>query len=125
MALNPLMDERIRRQWAASEASLLAWGDPMSPLRWTLKSTSRLAAELTDCHHPVSARKVAALLKDADYSLQGNRKKNEGGNHVDRNAQFRHINQRVTATPHASPPRPSENGGVKWAGLVIRVRPNE
>ena len=72
-------------------------GDPMSPLRWTLKSTSRLAAELTERDHPVSARKVAALLKDADYSLQGNRKTREGGKHVDRDAQFRHINQRVVA----------------------------
>src|SRR5450432_857145 len=123
MALIPVMDERMRRQWAASEARLLSWGgvslvavatgssrstiqtgikelnerqrtgitaarirrpcggskpltqtdpdlvlaleafvapesrgDPMSPLLWTLKSTSRLAAELTECDHPVSAR---------------------------------------------------------------------
>ena len=163
-ALGPVMDERVRRQWAASEARLLSWGgislvamatgmsrntirtgikelmarektgivssrirrpggggkplvqtdpgivgaleelvapetrgDPMSPLRWTLKSTSQLAAELTSRDHPVSARKVASLLKDADYSLQGNRKTREGGNHVDRDAQFRHINARVVA----------------------------
>src|SRR5207248_7300219 len=73
-------------------------GDPMSPLRWTLKSTSRLAAELTGRDHPVSARTVAALLKDADYSLQGNRKTREGAGHADRDAQFRHINARVVAT---------------------------
>jgi hypothetical protein len=164
-ALDPVMDERVRRQWAASEARLLAWGgvsvvaratgisrstihagikeliereetgvaptarirrpggggkplvqtdptiaqaleelvephtrgDPVSPLRWTLKSTSKLAAELTRRDHPISARKVAALLKDADYSLQGNRKTREGGSHVDRDAQFRHINGRVVA----------------------------
>ena len=72
-------------------------GDPMSPLRWTLKSTRRLAAELTHREHPVSARKVAALLQAAGYSLQGNRKTREGGKHVDRDAQFRHINARVTA----------------------------
>ena len=67
-------------------------GDPMSPLRWTLKSTSRLAAELTRRGHPVSARTVAALLKASDYSLQGNRKTREGSKHEDRDAQFRHIN---------------------------------
>jgi hypothetical protein len=164
--LVPVMDERVRRQWAACEARSLGWGgisvvaaatgmsrstirtgikeltereqsgskpsarvrraggggkplvetdpaiaralealvepqtrgDPMSPLRWTLKSTSRLAAELTDQNHPVSARKVAALLKDADYSLQGNRKTREGSTHQDRDAQFQHINARVTST---------------------------
>jgi len=72
-------------------------GDPMSPLRWTLKSTSRLAAELTRRGHPVSARTVAALLKAQDYSLQGNRKTREGATHADRDAQFRHINARVVA----------------------------
>ena len=170
-ALGPVMDERVRRQWAASEARSLSWGgislvamatgmsrntirtgikeliarektgivsrrirrpggggkplvqtdpgivqaleelvapetrgDPMSPLRWTLKSTSQLAAELTHRDHPVSARKVAALLKDAEYSLQGNRKTREGGNHVDRNAQFQHINARVIAMQAQSQP---------------------
>ena len=46
-------------------------GDPMSSLRWTLKSTSKLAAELTRRRHPVSARTVAAFLKAQDYSTQG------------------------------------------------------
>ena len=72
-------------------------GDPMSPLRWTLKSTSQLARALTEQGHPVSARTVAALLKASDYSLQGNRKTREGSTHEDRDAQFRHINQQVMA----------------------------
>jgi hypothetical protein len=67
----------------------------MSPLRWTLKSTTKLASELTRRGHPVSARTVAALLKSLDYSLQGNRKTREGATHADRDAQFRHINARV------------------------------
>ena len=189
------MDERVRRQWAASEAMSLAWGgisavamgtgmsrstiragirelrereqagaavpstrvrrpggggkplvqtdpaiaraleelvapqtrgDPMSPLRWTLKSTSRLAAELTGRGHPVSARTVAALLKAADYSLQGNRKTREGGRHADRDAQFGHINARVTAAQARGQPVVSvdakkkelvgdfKNGGTEW-----------
>ncbi len=101
-------------------------GDPMSPLRWTLKSTSKLAAELTSRGHPVSARTVAALLKAADYSLQGNRKTREGSTHADRDAQFRHINARVTAAQAGGQPVVSvdakkkelvgdfKNGGKEW-----------
>jgi hypothetical protein len=44
-------------------------GDPQSPLRWTCKSTRRLAQELTRQGHPVGPRSVAALLKAAGYSL--------------------------------------------------------
>lgn len=165
-ALEPVLDERSRRQWAGAEAMAVGWGgismvalatglsrttvgvgvqelqkrskldavavttrlrrpgggskslltidpqilaelealiapetrgDPMSPLRWTLKSTSKLATELTCRGHRISARKVAALLKTQDYSLQGNCKTREGTTHADRDAQFRHINARVVA----------------------------
>jgi hypothetical protein len=164
-ALSPLMDERMRRQWAATEAGALGWGGvsavscatglarntiavgigeleyrrshprktvalgirgpgggrkalttldpglqqaldalvdpatrghPESPLRWTCKSTARLAEELTRQHHPVSDRTVAALLREAGYSLQANRKTREGASHPDRNAQFEHIARQVT-----------------------------
>jgi len=70
-------------------------GDPQSPLRWTCKSTRRLADELTRQRHPVAANTVAALLRQAGYSLQANRKTREGASHPDRNAQFEHINARV------------------------------
>jgi len=162
-SLKPEMDERLRRQWAASEARDLGWGgitvvaqatgmsrttitaglgelalpvderaieanrvrrpgggrkpltetdpglfaalealieptargDPESPLRWTCKSTRRLADELTRQNHPVRARTVAKLLREADYSLQANRKTREGSSHPDRNAQFEYINASV------------------------------
>lgn len=166
VALAPVMDERARRQWAASEAQSLGWGgvavmaratglarntirtgiqelehrarhpaeavedrvrrpgagrkrlqqldpqllealeelvdpttrgDPESPLRWTCKSTGKLAEELTRQGHPVTDRTVAAILKEAGYSLQGNRKTREGTQHPDRNAQFEHINNQVKA----------------------------
>ena len=79
---------------AALEALIepLTRGDPQSPLRWTCKSTRRLADELTRAHHRVSVNTVAALLRQAGYSLQANRKTREGGSHPDRNAQFEHIN---------------------------------
>ena len=72
-----------------------ARGDPESPLRWTLKSTRMLAGELTAQGHPISHETVAQLLRQMDYSLQGNRKTEEGGGHPDRDAQFRHINDEV------------------------------
>jgi transposase len=72
-------------------------GDPQSPLRWTCKSTRRLAAELTAQGHPVGPSTVRFLLKEAGYSLQANRKTQEGQSHPDRDAQFRHIQRRVTA----------------------------
>jgi hypothetical protein len=70
-------------------------GDPESPLRWTCKSLRRLAEELTRQRHPASPNTVAALLKEAGYSLQANRKTREGRQHPDRNAQFDYLNGRV------------------------------
>lgn len=162
--LSPVMDERMRRQWAASEAAALGWGGvsataeatglarntinagmrelsfrathpdeptrdrvrrpgggrkrlrdldpqlltalealvdpvtrghPESALRWTCKSTAKLAEELTRQHHPVTDRTVATLLKEAGYSLQANRKTREGHQHPDRNAQFEYLNHQA------------------------------
>ena len=169
LALAPMMDERMRRQWAATEAMALGWGGvstvamatglarntitagirdldhrrthpdepvagrvrslgggrkklteidpglraaldalvdpatrghPESPLRWTCKSTGKLAEELQRQHHNVSDRTVATLLKLAGYSLQANRKTREGSGNPDRNAQFEHINAQVLKFPH-------------------------
>jgi hypothetical protein len=172
-SLSALMDERMRRQWAAAEATALGWGgvslvsvatglarntiavgigeleyrqshppqaidprirepgggrkpviqtDPLlrqaldalvdpatrghpeSPLRWTCKSTAKLAEELTRQNHPVSDRTVAALLKQAGYSLQANRKTREGSSHPDRNAQFEYIGRQVVASQRQGQP---------------------
>jgi hypothetical protein len=70
-------------------------GDPQSPLRWTCKSTRRLAEALQHQGFQVSDRKVAALLKKNGYSLQSNRKTREGKSHPDRNAQFEYINEQA------------------------------
>jgi Rhodopirellula transposase DDE domain len=165
-SLAPVMDERMRRQWAASEARAYGWGgvrtvsgaigmspntirrglaelqdrqahpdapmdsrirqpgggrktltendpdlldalehlvdpmtrgDPESPLRWTCKSTTQLAAALTRQGHALSSRSVGRLLNAAGYSLQSNRKTLEGASHPDRNAQFEHISHTVRA----------------------------
>ncbi len=73
----------------------LTRGDPESPLRWTIKSTRRLAEELARKGYKAGARLVASLLKGLGYSLQGNQKTLEGKQHPDRNAQFEYINERV------------------------------
>ena len=109
----PLVPGRVRRPGAGRPSLLssdpdlpiildglvepLARGDPESPLRWTSKSTRTLAAELTAQRHPVSHEKVAQLLRLMDYSLQSNRKTEEGNDHPDRDAQFQHINEEVRA----------------------------
>jgi hypothetical protein len=72
-------------------------GDPESPLRWTCKSTYKIAEALQALGHVISQRSVCALLKDLNYSLQANRKTEEGTNHVDRDAQFQYINEQVKA----------------------------
>jgi hypothetical protein len=70
-------------------------GDPQSPLRWICKSTRAIAQQLGRKKHPVSHVKVAQILHDLNYSLQSNRKTEEGADHPDRDAQFRHINAAV------------------------------
>jgi hypothetical protein len=101
-------------------------GDPESPLRWTCKSTRRLAEELTRGDHRVGPRTVAALLHAAGDSLQANRKTREGCRHPDRNAQFEFINASVARFVLADQPAISvdtkkkelvgdfKNGGREW-----------
>ena len=70
-------------------------GDPQSPLRWTCKSVTKLAKELQNLGHQVCPKTVYTLLKSLDYSLQSNRKTQEGSDHPDRDKQFRYIANRV------------------------------
>ena len=79
-------------------------GDPQSPLRWTCKSTTRLAAELNRRKHRVSQRTVCDLLAQLDYSLQSTRKTREGAQHPDRDAQFTYIARVVKAFQAAGQP---------------------
>jgi hypothetical protein len=79
-------------------------GDPMSPLRWTVKSTRNLAAELTRQGHRVGADTVGDLLRAEGFSLQGNAKTVEGQRHPDRDAQFRYINEQVKAHQDTADP---------------------
>jgi hypothetical protein len=122
-ALNDLIDPVTR-------------GDPMSPLRWTTKSTRKLAKELTSQGHDVSASKVCQLLHEMGYSLQGTNKTTEGTEHPDRDAQFEYINRRVKEFHRQGEPVVSvdtkkkellgdfKNGGKEWQpqGKPVPVR---
>lgn len=77
--------------------SPLTRGDPESVLRWTCKSTYKLAKELKRQGYQVSRQTIGRLLKSLGYSLQAPSKTDEGGNHPDRNAQFEYINNKVSA----------------------------
>jgi hypothetical protein len=111
-------------------------GDPMSPLRWTCKSTTRLAEELARQGHQVSQRTVCDLLAQLNYSLQSVRKAREGAQHPDRDAQFQYIAQMVASYQRQHQPVISvdtkkkeligdfKNAGREWqpAGQPEKVR---
>jgi transposase len=108
---DPLPVERVRRPGAGrkkrveQDTELLhalealidpdTRGDPMSPLRWTCKSTRQLARALSQRGHPVSHELIARLLRQLGYSLQANAKTREGKQHPDRDAQFRYIQRQA------------------------------
>src|SRR5689334_21802106 len=110
-------------------------GDPMSPLRWTTKSTRTLAGELTRQGHRVGADTVADLLREEGFSLQGNAKTIEGTQHPDRDAQFRYISEQVRAHQGSADPVISvdtkkkenigefKNGGREWRPKASRRPP--
>lgn len=125
-----------RKPTSASDPTLLAdlealvepttRGDPMSPLRWTCKSTRQLAEALKKCGHPVSHQLVAKLLHATGYSLQAPVKMLDGAHHPDRDAQFRYLNDQITICLNRQLPVVSvdtkkkelvgafKNGGREW-----------
>jgi len=122
-------EERDPGLVAALEALIdpVTRGDPMSPLRWTSKSTRTLAAALTEDGHQVSDFVVRRLLGELGYSLQANAKTTEGGQHPDRDAQFGYLNEQAQAHLDAANPVISvdtkkkelvgayKNGGREWS----------
>ncbi len=103
-----------------------ARGDPVSPLRWTCKSTRKLADELRRQGFAVGPRTVAKELKAQGFSLQSNRKTREGTSHPDRDAQFGYLNEQVLRFQRRGRPAISvdtkkkelvgdfKNGGGEW-----------
>jgi hypothetical protein len=83
--ISPHLTERQRRPLFGAE----------SPLHWTCKSTRELAEALTAQDHPVSDDTLGRLLKQQGYRLQRTVKTLEGAQHVDRDAQFRYLNEQA------------------------------
>ena len=129
-----------RKRLTTSDATLLpdlrtlvepaAAGDPMSPLRWSSKSTRTLAGQLGRRGHTISVRSVAPLLREAGFTLQSNRKSQEGrSSHPDRDAQFRYINDAVVGFQKSGQPVISVDtkkkelvGNFKNAGQQWRLK---
>ena len=104
-------------------------GDPESPLLWTARSQRNLVDELKKQGHQVSKGIVSRLLKKLGYSLQGNKKRLEGAQHPDRNAQFEHINETIRRQHEANEPaisvdtKKKENvGNYKNGGKELRPK---
>ena len=104
-------------------------GDPESPLLWTARSQRNLVAALAKQGHTVSMKSIARLLKELGYSLQANRKRMEGAQHPDRDAQFEHINETVRRQLEAGQPAISVDakkkelvGDFKNAGRELRPK---
>jgi transposase len=79
-------------------------GDPESPLLWTARSQRNIVEALKQQGHSTSMKMVSRLLKELGYSLQANRKRLEGAQHPDRNAQFEHINETLRRQLEANQP---------------------
>jgi hypothetical protein len=104
-------------------------GDPTSPLLWTARSLRHLVTALQGQGHDASVNVVARLLRDLGYSLQANRKREEGAQHPDRNAQFEHISETVRRQLAAQEPAISVDtkkkervGAFKNGGRELRPR---
>jgi hypothetical protein len=101
-------------------------GDPESPLRWTNRSTTKLAEALTAQGFGIGPNTVAKLLKASGYRLQANAKVVEGRQHPDRDAQFEYVNTQAVEFLTAGDPVISvdtkkrelvgdfKNGGREW-----------
>jgi hypothetical protein len=120
-AADPALQRRLKAIVEETTA-----GDPMSPLKWTSKSTRTIAEDLTRDGHPVSNVTVGRCLVEMGYTLQSNLKMREGPQHPDRDAQFRYLNRQVKAFRRTADPVISvdtkkkelvgafKNGGQRW-----------
>jgi len=115
-------------KWIKSIVDDSTYGNPENPLSWTTKSLIKIQDDILEIHHELIGKNVIArLLKENEYNLQGNRKMLQAGeSHIDRNAQFEHINNSVKSALNEGTPAISidtkkkenignfENGGQEY-----------
>jgi len=70
-------------------------GEPESPLLWTTKSLRKLSDEMKKKNFTISHGTIRSILKANNFSLQANRKTDEGSSHIDRDKQFNYIYNKV------------------------------
>ena len=111
-------------------------GDPMNPLIWSSKSCLKIKEELVLKGFNICHEVVRKGLKSLGFSLQSNKKTNEGGNSPDRDAQFQHINDTAKEYIESKDPVISvdckkkelvgeyKNGGQEWAPVKNPVEVN-
>ncbi|MCX6020316.1 MAG: ISAzo13 family transposase [Chloroflexi bacterium] len=97
-------------------------GDPMSAVRWTTKSLAHLVAALAAGGHTIKKSALAELLASLRYSLKANKKNIEGVSHIDRDAQFQHINS--TCKEFQGQGNPSISVDCKKKELIGNFRNN-
>jgi hypothetical protein len=105
-------------------------GDSITGIKWTRRTTAKIASELQTLDIQVGARTVARLLKDLRYSLRVNQKRVARGSGPDRNEQFEHISQMRTKFAERDLPIVSIDtkkketvGNFKNNGSVWRMTP--
>ena len=95
-------------------------GNPRSLLRWTSKSSTKLATELARQGFSVSSRTVLRLLHQLGYSLRATAKVSEGAQHADRDAQFAYLNEQAAHFVEANQPAISVDAKKKLRHEVAR-----
>jgi hypothetical protein len=112
-------------------------GDPMSPLKWTRRTTGKIAQELGHAHIVVSRRTVGRLLHELPYSLRVNRKHLGTDSSPDRDGQFRSISAQRRRFARRGDPIISvdtkkrerigrfKNPGAKWDRAPILVNDHD
>jgi len=112
-------------------------GDPVTGLKWTRRTTGKIAEELKTLRIDVSAKTVGKLLKQMGFSLRVNHKKLSSGSDADRDEQFAYIAEMRELYAKRGWPIVSidtkkkelvgnfKNGGVAWNREPVRVNDHD
>jgi len=107
-------------------------GDPINGLKWTRKTTAKIAKTLQNYGIHVGRNTVGRLLKQMNFRLRVNHKKRSTASPKDRDRQFRLIKRRRNAFARSGDPVLSVDckkkelvGNFKNAGVTWKQKANE